>query len=105
MLICGLRLEANCLLSHKTMAMDLKQLFGQATSESKNLRDRPSNDSLLQLYSLYKQATDGDVNIEPPANPFDFVAKAKYEAWTALKGKTKERAMQEYINLVEKLKN
>ena len=85
--------------------MDLKQLFGQAASESKNLRDRPSNDTLLQLYSLYKQATDGDVNIEPPANRFDFVAKAKYEAWAALKGKTKEKAMQEYINLVEKLKN
>lgn len=84
--------------------MDLKTLFEQAAEESKSLSDRPSNDTLLQLYSLYKQATEGDVNVDPPANPFDFVSKAKFEAWAGLKGKTKEAAMQEYINLVGKLK-
>lgn len=85
--------------------MDLKALFEKATEESKSLSDRPSNDTLLQLYSLYKQATEGDVNVDPPANPFDFVSKAKYEAWAGLKGKTKETAMQDYITLIEKLKN
>jgi acyl-CoA-binding protein len=85
--------------------MDLKALFEKATEESKSLSDRPSNDTLLQLYSLYKQATEGDVNVDPPANPFDFVSKAKYEAWAGLKGKTKEIAMQDYITLIEKLKN
>lgn len=85
--------------------MDLKTLFEQAAEESKLLSDRPSNDTLLQLYSLYKQATEGDVNVDPPANPFDFVSKAKYEAWSGLKGKTKEAAMQDYIALVGKLKN
>jgi diazepam-binding inhibitor (GABA receptor modulator, acyl-CoA-binding protein) len=85
--------------------MDLKTLFEQATEDSKTLSDRPSNDTLLQLYSLYKQATEGDVNVDPPANPFDFVSKAKYEAWLGLKGKTKETAMQDYIDLVGKLKN
>jgi diazepam-binding inhibitor (GABA receptor modulating acyl-CoA-binding protein) len=85
--------------------MDLKTLFEQATEESKSLSDRPSNDSLLQLYSLYKQATEGDVNVDPPANPFDFVSKAKYEAWVGLKGKTKETAMQDYIDLIGKLKS
>lgn len=84
--------------------MDLKTLFEQAAVDSKELSDRPSNDTLLQLYSLYKQATEGDVNVDPPANPFDFVSKAKFEAWSGLKGKTKEAAMQEYINLVGKLK-
>lgn len=84
--------------------MDLKTLFEQATEESKSLSDRPSNDTLLQLYSLYKQATEGDVNVDPPSNPFDFVSKAKFEAWAGLKGKTKDAAMQEYINLVGKLK-
>ncbi|WP_276481333.1 acyl-CoA-binding protein [Paraflavitalea pollutisoli] len=84
--------------------MDLKTLFEQATEDSKALSDRPSNDTLLQLYSLYKQATEGDVNVDPPSNPFDFVSKAKYEAWAGLKGKTKEVAMQDYINLVGKLK-
>ena len=84
--------------------MDLKALFEQAVADSKTLSDRPSNDSLLQLYSYYKQATEGDINVDPPANPFDFVSKAKYDAWAALKGKTKEFAMQEYVALIEKLK-
>ena len=85
--------------------MDLKERFQKATEDSKTLKEKPSNDTLLQLYSLYKQATDGDINAEPPANPFDFVAKAKYEAWSALKGKSREAAMQEYIDLVEKIRN
>ncbi len=85
--------------------MDLTALFEQAVADSKSLSDRPSNDTLLQLYSLYKQATEGDINIDPPANPFDFVSKAKYEAWAGLKGKTKESAMQDYVQLVSKLKN
>jgi diazepam-binding inhibitor (GABA receptor modulator, acyl-CoA-binding protein) len=85
--------------------MDLKALFDQAVADSKSLSDRPSNDTLLQLYSLYKQATEGDVHIDPPSNPFDFVSKAKYEAWAGLKGKTKELAMQEYVDLISKLKN
>jgi len=85
--------------------MDLKILFEQAAADSKSLSDRPSNDTLLQLYSLYKQSTEGDVNVDPPPNPFDFVSKAKYESWAGLEGKTKEAAMQEYIDLVNKLKN
>lgn len=85
--------------------MDLKSLFEQAAEDSKNLSERPSNDTLLQLYSLYKQATEGDVNVDPPSNPFDFVSRAKFEAWTSLQGKSKEAAMQEYIDLVGKLKN
>ena len=83
--------------------MDLKQLFEQAAIDSKNFSDRPSNETLLQLYSLYKQSTDGDVNGESP-NMFDFVAKAKYEAWAGLKGKSSEEAMEEYVELVNKLK-
>jgi len=84
--------------------MDAKTLFEQAVAESKSLPDRPSNETLLQLYSLYKQATEGDASGEAP-NMFDFVAKAKYEAWASLKGKSPEIAMKEYIALIEKLKN
>jgi diazepam-binding inhibitor (GABA receptor modulating acyl-CoA-binding protein) len=54
---------------------------------------------------LYKQATEGDNLNDPPANPFDFVAKAKFEAWNELAGKPKEKAMEEYIELVNKLKS
>ncbi|HUM97744.1 MAG TPA: acyl-CoA-binding protein [Chitinophagaceae bacterium] len=84
--------------------MDLKSQFEQAVSESKSLSEKPSNEVLLQLYSLYKQGSTGDVNTEAPSNPFDFVGKAKYEAWASLKGKTQDDAMKEYISLVGKLK-
>jgi diazepam-binding inhibitor (GABA receptor modulating acyl-CoA-binding protein) len=84
--------------------MDLQEQFDEATANSKSLSEKPSNEVLLQLYSLYKQATTGDVNSEPPSNSFDFVNKAKYDAWASLKGKTKETAMQEYVDLVNKLK-
>jgi acyl-CoA-binding protein len=84
--------------------MDLKEQFEQAAVDSKSLSEKPSNDTLLQLYSLYKQGSIGDVNTEPPSNPFDFVAKAKYEAWAALKGKSATDAMTEYVDLIKKLK-
>ena len=83
--------------------MDLNALFAQAVSESKELQDRPSNDTLLQLYSFYKQATEGDAGGDAPGM-FDFVAKAKYEAWASIKGKSKEEAKKEYIDLIHKLK-
>ncbi len=85
--------------------MELQQLFENAVANSKTLTEKPSNETLLQLYSLYKQASEGDVTIDAPSNPFDFVAKAKYEAWESLKGTAKEKAMQEYIDLVLKLKD
>ncbi|MFN4315052.1 MAG: acyl-CoA-binding protein [Chitinophagaceae bacterium] len=84
--------------------MDLQAMFQQAVADSKTLSEKPSNEILLKLYSLYKQATEGDVNTDPPSNPFDFVNKAKHEAWTSLKGQTKESAMEEYVALVKKLK-
>ena len=84
--------------------MELKELFEAAVANSKTLTEKPANDILLQLYALYKQATEGDVNIDAPTNPFDFVAKAKFAAWDELKGTAKETAMQQYVDLVTKLK-
>jgi diazepam-binding inhibitor (GABA receptor modulator, acyl-CoA-binding protein) len=86
-------------------SMDLQELFEQAVEDSKQLPEKPSNETLLQLYSLYKQSTEGDVAIDPPSNPFDFVGKAKYDAWSAQKGKSTHNAMTEYVELVERLKN
>ena len=84
--------------------MELKEMFDKAVVDSKTLNEKPDNNKLLQLYSLFKQATEGDINIEPPVNAFDFVAKAKFNAWSELKGKSSEDAMNEYVNLVNKLK-
>ena len=84
--------------------MELKEQFEQAAADSKGLSSKPDNETLLQLYSLYKQGSVGDVNTSPPSNLFDFVSKAKYEAWSSLKGKSMNDAMSEYIELVKKLK-
>lgn len=84
---------------------DLKESFEQAVKESKELSKRPDNDTLLKLYSLYKQATDGDMpdDAEKP-KMFDFVAQAKYDAWKARKGTSSDEAMQAYVDLVTALK-
>ena len=84
--------------------MELKQQFEEAAAASKTLPQKPDNETLLKLYSLYKQATEGDNTADPPSNPFDFVAKAKYEAWNSIQGKSRDEAMQEYIALVNGLK-
>lgn len=83
--------------------MNLHEQFEQAVSESKQLPEKPSNDILLKIYSLYKQATQGDVSGEKPSG-FDFVNLAKYNAWESLKGKTSEESMQEYVDLINSLK-
>ena len=82
---------------------DLKSRFEAATRDSKQLPVRPDDQTLLKLYALYKQATSGDVSGEPPGM-FDMVGRAKYDAWSGLKGKAPEEAMQEYVDLVERLK-
>lgn len=84
--------------------MEVTAQFEQAVVNSKTLAQKPDNEILLKLYSFYKQSTEGDAFGEAPSNPFDFVAKAKYNAWEEQKGKSKEAAMQEYIDLVAKLK-
>lgn len=84
--------------------MEIQQLFEQAVANSKTLTEKPDNETLLKLYSLYKQGTQGDNKEEAPANPFDFVAKFKHEAWQKLQGTSNEEAMQQYIDLVNQLK-
>lgn len=76
--------------------------FKQAIADSKTLTKRPSNEELLQLYALYKQGTEGDTTEDRPGG-FDFKAIAKYDAWEALKGKTREEAMVNYVSLVKEL--
>lgn len=82
---------------------DVKAQFDQAAADAKQLPKKPDNNTLLQLYSLYKQATVGDVTGGRPGG-FDLEGKLKYDAWAKQKGKAKEAAMQEYITLVESLK-
>jgi len=82
--------------------MTTKEAFEIAAVKSKELTKRPSNEDLLNLYSLFKQATDGDIAGERPGG-FDFKGVAKYDAWLAIKGMSIVDAMNNYIELVDKL--
>ncbi|NML63369.1 acyl-CoA-binding protein [Massilia sp. RP-1-19] len=83
--------------------MSLQEQFTQAQADSKNLPERPDNMTLLKIYALYKQGSSGDAQGERPGMT-DFVNRAKFDAWDALKGTSQDEAMQQYIDLVEELK-
>lgn len=82
--------------------MATQEEFENAVERSKTLSERPSNDILLQLYALYKQGTDGDVNTERPGG-FDFKNIAKWDAWKKQEGKSQDEARSEYVQLVNSL--
>jgi acyl-CoA-binding protein len=81
----------------------LKASFDIAVAESKELPEKPDNQTLLKIYGLYKQATDGDNAGKRPGFT-DMVGRMKFDAWAELKGKSGDEAMQEYIDLIESLK-
>ena len=84
--------------------MELQEQFEAAFAKTKTLTEKPDNETLLSLYSLYKQGTIGDATeAYKPENAFDFVAMFKYNAWEKLGVMSKEDAMQAYIDLVDKL--
>jgi acyl-CoA-binding protein len=82
---------------------NLKAAFDKAVADSKKLPEKPDNATLLKLYSLFKQATEGDVEGKRPGFT-DMVGRAKYDAWAEVKGKGADEAMQEYVDLIESLK-
>ena len=78
---------------------DLTANFEAAVANSTQLSEKPDNQTLLKIYSLYKQATDS------AAKPgfADIVARAKWDAWNALKGTSADDAKQQYIDLINSL--
>jgi acyl-CoA-binding protein len=84
-----------------TMA-DLKKQFEAAVANSKKLTERPDNSTLLKIYALYKQATEGD-NTEKRPGMMDMVGRAKWDAWDKMKGTDTQSAMQQYVDLIESL--
>jgi acyl-CoA-binding protein len=81
---------------------DLRREFEQAAEDIQRLDQRPDNDTLLKLYALYKQGSEGDVHGEQPGF-FDFIGTAKHEAWAQLRGTSTDEAMKRYIELVQEL--
>ncbi|MCU0924033.1 MAG: acyl-CoA-binding protein [Burkholderiaceae bacterium] len=82
---------------------DLKKKFEQAVADSKNLPERPDNQTLLKLYALFKQASSGDVDGKRPGFT-DMVGRAKWDAWNEIKGTGTDDAMKQYIALIDELK-
>lgn len=81
---------------------DLQKRFEQAAKDIQSLTERPDNETLLRLYAMFKQGSEGDVSGDKPGF-FDFVGTAKYEAWAKLKGTAQDEAKQKYVDLVKKL--
>ena len=81
---------------------DLQAAFESAVVNSRSLTERPDNATLLMLYGLFKQASAGDVTDKKPGFG-DMVGRAKWDAWNALQGTTKDQAMQQYIDLIDSL--
>lgn len=84
--------------------MELKTSFNQSQEKVKSLTSRPSNEELLSLYAYYKQSVDGDITGKRPGM-IKIKDRAKFDAWSAIKGTSQENAMKEYISIVEKLKS
>lgn len=82
----------------------MEEKFKAAVDRSKQLPQKPTNEELLNMYSLFKQASEGD-NLEERPGGFDFKAIAKHDAWANLKGMGKEEAMDKYVALIDDLYN
>ncbi len=82
---------------------EIRARFERAIAVVQELPHRPDPATLLRLYALYKQAVAGDVAGDRPG-AFDLKARAKYDAWAAIRGTSPEDAMEAYSGLVDELK-
>ena len=76
--------------------------FKSAAEEVK--RYNPDNDTKSKLYGLYKQVNFGNCNTDKPGYFSGMTERYKWDAWNNVKGKSKEDAMREYVNIVMKLR-
>ncbi|KAG5503803.1 hypothetical protein JIQ42_07320 [Leishmania sp. Namibia] len=60
---------------------------------------RMDNNTKLSFYSLYKQATEGDVKGTQPW-AVQVEARAKWDAWNARKGMSSDEAKAAYVKLL-----
>ena len=65
--------------------MALAEDFAGAQTRVRSLSRTPDASELLELYSLYKQGSSGDVQGSRPGM-LDFKGRAKHDAWSGKKG-------------------
>lgn len=80
----------------------MSEQFAEAQQRVKTLTSRPSNETLLELYALFKQGSVGDVEGKRPGM-MDFKGRAKYDAWATKRGMSQDAARAAYVALVDKL--
>mmetsp|Transcript_52168 Transcript_52168/g.110878 ORF Transcript_52168/g.110878 Transcript_52168/m.110878 type:complete len:393 (+) Transcript_52168:98-1276(+) len=79
---------------------ELEQVFDEAAKAARKFPDGMlvQRDQLM-LYGLYKQAKEGDRNVDAPSK-LSVVAYAKYDSWGKFKGLPKQFAMKKYCEVV-----
>lgn len=82
--------------------MTLDEQFADAQVRVKTLTAAPPPETLLKLYSLFKQSSVGDATGKRPGM-MDFRARAKFDAWAKLKGTSADDAKAKYVALVDSL--
>ncbi len=84
--------------------LSTEKRFKRASKRILSLDERPDDNMMLRLYSLYKQATEGDATGRLPIAK-GMVAVAKWKAWKKLAGTTAEDAMASYCEIADVLLN
>lgn len=82
--------------------MSLQEDFEAAADRVKTLSSRPDNATMLKLYGLYKQGTEGDATGKRPSR-LKIRDRAKFDAWKDFSGTDQDEAKQKYIDLVDEL--
>ncbi|MBF9222172.1 acyl-CoA-binding protein [Hymenobacter ruricola] len=86
--------------------MNLDEQFQAAAQRVNNLPGDQAAAHMTELYGLYKQATEGDVNMQPgevDANAADQangpagLSQAQWDSWNQFKGVPEEEAKRRYV--------
>lgn len=86
--------------------MDLNAQFQAAAQQVNNLPGDVAAPHMTELYGLYKQATEGDVNMQPgevdataadKASGPAGLSQAQWDSWNQFKGVPEEEAKRRYV--------
>lgn len=92
--------------------MDIQQQFDAAVQQVNNLSDAAAAQHMTDLYGLYKQATEGDINMQGDQVDADAATKAsgpaglsqaQWESWDKYKGTPEEDAKRQYVAKVAEI--
>lgn len=77
--------------------MSLQTTFENVAKLVKTVKIRPTDEELLTLYGLYKQATEGNNKTTKPW-VFELEKTSKWNAWSKNENMSKEDAQKKYID-------